>query len=206
MKTDVITISPMGDGMAEALRQTEMAATYRGLTPKESLRLRLLSEEMLGMLRTVVGDERSSFWVEAEDKDFSLHLSTRVRMNSDMREELLKTATSGKNAAVKGFMSRVRDIFTQLGEPDGDRTPIAPMNYGFSYVDVDSFDASTGVTTHGLLYGWSMKEYKNALEDHRAEEPEKWDELEKSITARLADEVKIFIRGKAVEMVVEKAF
>ena len=203
MKTDVIAISPTGDGMEEALRQTEMAAAYRGLTPKESLRLRLLSEEMLGMLRTIVGEGSSSFWVEAEGKAFSLHLSAGVRMNADLREELLKTSTSGKNAAVKGFMGRVRDIFTQLSEPDG---TMGPGDYGFSYVDVSSFDASMGVTTHGMLYGWSMKEYMSSLEAHRSEEADKWDELEKSITARLADEIKIFIRGKTVEMVIEKSF
>ncbi len=203
MKTDVIEISPMGEGMEEALRQTEKAAAYQGLTPKESLRLRLLSEEMMGMLRTIVGEGCSRFWVEAEKKDFSLHLTAGVRMNADMREELLKASTSGKNAAVKGFMSRVRDIFTQLSEPDG-TTDL--RDYGFSYVDVASFDASMGVTTHGMLYGWSMKEYKNGLEEHRTEEADKWDELEKSITARLADEVKIFIRGKVVEMVIEKSF
>ena len=204
MKTDVITISPSGEGMAEALRQTEKAAAYQGLTPKESMRLRLLGEEMMGMLRTIVGEGRSSFWVEAAGKDFSLHLAAGARINTDMREELLKTATSGKNAAVKGFMSRLRDIFTQLLEPDS--ATISPADYGFSYVDVASFDASLGVTTHGMLYGWSMKEYKNAVEEHREEEADKWDELEKSITARLADEVKIFIRGNTVELVIEKAF
>ena len=204
MKTDVIAISPTGEGMAEALRQTEKAAAYQGLTPKESLRLRLLGEEMMGMLRTIVGEGRSNFWVEAEGKVFSLHLSAGTRINADMREELLKTATSGKNAAVKGFMSRLRDIFTQLVEPDS--ATISPADYGFSYVDVASFDASLGVTTHGMLYGWSMKEYKHAVEEHLAEEADKWDELEKSITARLADEVKIFIRGNTVEMVIEKAF
>ncbi len=202
MKTDVITINPTGEGMQAALKETEQAAAYRGLTAKEGLRLRLLAEEMMGMLRTIVGEGSCSFWVEAEGKAFSLHLQTGVRMNADLREELLKTATSGKNAAVKGFMSRIRDIFTQLSEPDG----TAPMDYGFSYVDVASFDASMGVTTHGMLYGWSMKEYRSSLEEHREEEAEKWDELEKSITARLADEIKIFIRGKTVEMVVEKAF
>ena len=204
MKTDVVTISPRGEGMEEALRETERAAAYRGLTPKESLRLRLLSEEMMGMLRTIVGEERASFWLETEGKAFSLHLSTDAHMNADLREELLKTATSGKNAAVKGFMSRIRDIFTQLAEPAGES--ISPTDYGFSYVDVTSFDASMGVTTHGMLYGWSMKEYRSAVAAHREQEPEKWDELEKSITARLADEVKIFIRGNAVEMVIEKSF
>ena len=204
MRTDVISITPMGEGMEDALKQAEFAALYRGLEHKESLRLRLLAEEMLGMLRTIVGMEPSSFWIETDSKGFFLHLSTKVRLNADMREELLKASTSGKNAAVHGFMSRIRDVFTQLSEPDC--AGISPMEYGFSYVDVSSFDASMGVTTHGLLYGWSMREYKNAVEQHRAEEPEKWDELEKSITAKIADEIKIFIRGNAVEMVVEKAF
>ena len=205
MKTNVIAITPLGTGMEEALKETEKAAAYQGLSSKESLRLRLLAEEMMGMLRSIVGEGKASYWVEAEGKAFSLHLAAGVRMNAELREELLKSSTSGKNAAVTGFMSRVRDIFTQLSEPDG--AGISPTEYGFSYMDVTSFeDASLGVTTHGLMYGWSLREYKNAVEEHREEEPDKWDELERSITARLADEVKVFIRGNTVEMVIEKAF
>ena len=126
-------------------------------------------------------------------------------VSSDKRDKLLSISTSGKNAAVKGFMSRIKDIFVQLSEPDGEGA--SPAEYGFSYVDVTSFeDASLGVTTHGMMYGWSMKAYKNAVAEHQEEEQDKWDELEKSITAKLADEVKVFIRGNTVEMVVEKAF
>lgn len=205
MKTDVMKISPTGEGMAEALRQTEKAAAFQELTPKQGLRLRLLAEEMMGMLRTIVGEGQASYWVEAEGNRFSLHLAMGTRMNTDLREKLLKTSTSGKNAAVQGFMSRIKDIFVQLSEPDGEG--ISPVEYGFSYVDVTSFeDASLGVTTHGMMYGWSMKAYKDAVAEHREEEQDKWDELEKSITAKLADEVKVFIRGNTVEMVVEKAF
>ena len=204
MKTDVIEINALGEGMAQALEQTEKAAQYRGLGSREALRLRLLSEEMMGMMRTIVGEGRASYWVESEEKRFGLHLAMGTRMNADLREELLKTATSGRNAAVKGFMGRIKDIFVRFSEPDGGS--ISPTDYGFSYVDVSSFDASMGVTTHGMLYGWSMKEYKNAVAEHREEAADKWDELEKSITAKLADEIKIFIRGNTVEMVVEKSF
>ena len=66
MKTDVIEISPTGEGMAEALRQTEKAAAFQNLNPKQGLRLRLLAEEMMGMLRTLVGEGQASYWVEAE--------------------------------------------------------------------------------------------------------------------------------------------
>ena len=51
-----------------------------------------------------------------------------------------------------------------------------------------------------------MKAYREQLEEHRDERPEQWDELEKSITANLADEVKVFIRGNSVELIVEKKF
>ena len=204
MKTDVIEISASREGIQAALAETEKAAQYRDLPFKASLRLRLLAEEMMGMLRTIVGEEPASYWVESEGCRFFLHLVMGVRVNADMRDELLRASTSGKNAAVKGFMGRIRDIFTQLNEPDANS--ISPTDYGFSYVDVDSFDGSLGVTTHGMLYGWSMKEYKSAVAEHKEEEADKWDELEKSITAKLADEIKIFIRGNTVEMVIEKAF
>ena len=157
MKTDVIEISPAGEGMAEALKETERAASYRGLTPKESLRLRLLAEEMMGMLRTIVGEERSRFWVEAEGKAFSLHLSTGVRMNADLREELLKTATSGKNAAVKGFMGRVRDIFTQLSEPDSStRRPAEEIYSSFSKSKVSASTPGRALLSSASSWGAVM--------------------------------------------------
>ena len=52
MKTDVIEITNKGEGVENALTETERAAVYRGLTPKQTLRLRLLAEEMTGMLRS----------------------------------------------------------------------------------------------------------------------------------------------------------
>lgn len=78
--------------------------------------------------------------------------------------------------------------------------------YGYSYVGVVGYDASTDMSPNAMLYGWSLSAYKDAIEAKKNEEPEKWDELEKSITAKLADEIKIFIRMNTVEMVIEKTF
>ena len=50
---------------------------------------------------------------------------------------------------------------------------------------------------------WSLSKYKSALD---AKDAEKWDELEKSVVAKIADEVKIAIRGSKVEMLVYKDF
>ncbi len=204
MKTDVIEFTNKDDGVENVLTETERAAAYRGLSPKQALRLRLLAEEMTGMLRTLVGDERFRFWVESEGTAFSLHLLTQTVMTQKLREALLSTASSGKNEAAKGFMGRIREIFTVMSEsyqPAG-----TEMRYGYSYVDVTGYDASMDVSPNAALLAWSLKAYRDAVAENKEKEPEKWDELEKSITAKLADDVKIFIRGNNVEMIIEKAF
>ena len=204
MKTDIITITPSGEGIQEALLETEKAAAFRGLDAKQTVRLRLLAEEMTGMLRTIVGDVQLKYWVESKGTAFSLHLSANTQANYEMREALLKTSTSGKNAAAKGFMGRIRDIFTRLSETS-DANALS-TEYGYSYVGVVGYDASVDMSPNAMLYGWSLSAYRDAVEANKVEEPEKWDELEKSITAKLADEIKIFIRMNTVEMVIEKTF
>ncbi len=205
MKTDVIQIRNTGEGIEAALAETEKAAVYRGLTAKETLRLRLLAEELFGMLRTIVGEKDARYWIEAEGKAFSLHLSMKTRMSTDLREALLEVSTTGKNEAAKGFMGRLRDIILQMDEADAEAGALGDV-YGFINGDTGSFDAPMGVSMHHVIGSWSMREYKASLEQHKDTEADKWDELEKSITAKLADEVKIFIHGGSAEMVIEKSF
>jgi len=140
MKTDVIEITPKGKGMERALTETDRAAAYRGLEPKQALRLRLLAEEMTGMLRTLIGDEPFRYWAESDGTHFSLHLATEAMMTYDLRKALLEASSTGKNAAAKGFMGRLRDIFARL--TDADAVPVFPYEYGYGYVDVTDFDAS----------------------------------------------------------------
>lgn len=205
MKTDVIEITANGTGFTRVLEETERAAAYRGLEPKQALRLRLLAEEMTGMLKTLVGDERFRYWIESEGRVFSLHLETQTIVTRALREALLKASSSGKNAAAKGFMGRLREILTTMSESYVPAA-VAEMGYGYSYVDVIDFDESTDMSPNAMLYGWSLRAYRDAVTENKEKEPEKWDELEKSITAKLADDVKIFIRRNNVEMVIEKTF
>lgn len=206
MKTDVIQISPTGAGITEALAETEKAAAYRELGPKQTLRLRLLAEEMTGMLKTIIGKTKLCYWVESEGMSFSLHLAANTEVNETLRKELLKTSTTGKNAAAKGFMGRLCDIFTRFSESEAIPAVPSELGYGFNYVDVTNFDASLDISPNAMLYGWSLNVYRDAVAEHRREKQEQWDELERSITAKLADEVKIFIRKNTVEMVIEKVF
>ena len=57
-------------------------------------------------------------------------------------------------------------------------------------------------------YIWSMEDYKDQLrqyaEQNQNEAKDAWDELEKSVVAHVADDVKVFIRGRTVEMTIVK--
>ena len=50
MQTDVILISSNGTAMENALAQADLVADYKHLSHQEALHLRLLTEEMVGMM------------------------------------------------------------------------------------------------------------------------------------------------------------
>ena len=57
-------------------------------------------------------------------------------------------------------------------------------------------------------YVWSMEDYRLQLQQYRDQNREDareaWDELEKSVVACVADDVKVSIKGRTVEMTIYK--
>ena len=209
MKSDIVKVSNTGDGIRAALSAASAAATYRNLEKKEALHLQLLAEEMLGMVRQITGETDADFWVESEGGKFELHLVAHPVVTGKMREELLKASSSGKNAAAKGFMGKLRDIFSRALSSGGAGFR---SEYGAQGIlmpgDLYMADPAT-YTASASIMTWSMSRYRTAVEDERAKNAdaeEAWDELEKSIVANIADEVEIAITGDRVEMIVYKNF
>ncbi len=201
MKSDVIHVTNEGAGFDEALAQAEAVARFRQLGRKSSLHLRLLTEEMLGMMRALTGDRDADFWIDDAEGTVYLHLSVNTPMNADLRKKLLSAATSGKNSAAKGVTGKLRDVLERFLEPDNDLVPddlFTGMDYAYSGGDF----AALSTAAAGL---WSMNRYKAAVEAGRTPK-EDWDELEKSVVSKLADDVRIGIVGRNVEMVISRKF
>ena len=193
MKTDVIVVSSTGKQMETALRQAEKVAADKGLTGKNALHLRLLTEEMMGMMRSITGEKEGKFWIEDEDGVYQLHLRVNTRMDLEKRDQLLAAASSGKNEAAKGLMGRLRDFFDQ-----GADVPGVPL-----YHD-QALSETTGAT---LDWDWSMMDYQNELRKQAAKDGQAramWDELEKSVVTHVADDVKVSIRGQQAELIIVK--
>ncbi len=194
MKTDVITVTGGGAQIDAVLREAEKTAEYTQLSHKSALHLRLLTEEMVGFLQAVTGETRCDFWIEAENGLFELHLTAETFMNSEKRRELLSAASSGRNEASRGLKGRIIDLFDRAADSD---VPVfsTPMIPGDS----------------SALYGtvrWSLEDYRRELARSRSQgaegTEEAWDELEKSVLARVADEVRVSIRSGRVEIVIYK--
>lgn len=194
MQSDVIHVSNGGAGFEAALEQTEKVAAYLGLEHMDTLHLRLFGEETMGMMRALTGEQEADFWLEANNKCVRLHLRAKTVMNAEKRKKLLDVSTSGENAAVKGVMGRIRDVFQRaLEQMDemGVESPIPGAVLG------DISGASVNI--------WTLTQYKNAIRTE-PEEAEAWDELERSVISKLADEVQISIHSKLVEMIISKQF
>lgn len=200
MKTDVIHVDSEGNGFKKALSQADIVAAYKNLSHKDALHIRLLTEEMMGMLRSIIGGKEADFWIDDEEEEgtFRLHLSTDTQMNMEKRDKLLAVSTSGENSAVKGVMGKIKDLFVRSYEPLDD-SGTRYYSAGWMYDDA----AVSGGAADIALQMWSFNKYRETVSPGDGGSPE-WDELERSVVANLADEVKIFIRKHQVEMVVYK--
>ncbi len=199
-----VKISGNGEGMNEALDLTEKTAEKLGLTSRETLRLRLLAEEMLGMLRTIAGDISAAFSLEHEEKKCTLSLVAKSELDYQKRRDLLSASTTGKNTARLGIMDKIRGIFEAglYGMEEGFAIQAKSGVGMFGYGMLDATDAGMA----DAVYAWSMQKYRKELEAGRDEEPDAWDELEKSIIANIADEVSVGVRRDGVQLVVHKDF
>ncbi len=197
MRTDVITLCGGVNRVELALEQASKMAAYKGLKGRDALHLQLLTEEMVGMMQSITGETKASFWIEDEDGEYRLHLQAATGMNSEKREKLLSISSTGKNESARGLMGRLRDLFERGADEDviTCSRELAPGVYGNDPSSVIDWD-------------WSMMRYEDAIfagmRSNDIEARKAWDELEKSVVAHVADEIRVSIRGRTVEMTVIK--
>ena len=172
------------------------------------LQLRLLTEETLGMIAAITEDFDADFWIEnTETGVCRIHLIAKTEMNYTKKKELVAASTSGRNEASKGFMGRIRELmenFLYSSEEGMEKLAIDGDPYMFYSMGMYSPD---DMMSDSMLYLWSLERYRAMINENQAESPdvqEAWDELEKSIVASIADDVRVSVSGSTVELIIEK--
>lgn len=196
MKSNRCALQKGGEGLQSILSEVEKVTAYNGLPKKEALRLRLLAEELTGMLPELVQNFDGEFWMQNDGNAYELHVELSVAgMSKEKKDTLIRLSAKRKNASATGFMGRIREIAENmlLFSEDSD---YAFDSYQYMY------DYSMDLQ---YSYAWTLDHYveKNKLREQKTEE---WDELEKSIVASLADDVIVGVRGRNVDIIIKKAF
>ena len=171
------------------------------------MHIRLLTEEAVCMVHGIMDDFKGYFWLESKKTDKGLLcrvcISAEKSAEDMQEEELLAVSTSGRNENARGFMGKIRElvrISVQKSSPEEQM-----------YIDrmIDSW-WNMGVSSTGNIQAamncWSLRLYREKLAEEKMNDTEAWDELEKSIVANLADEVKVWLRRSSTDVVIEKLF
>ena len=191
MKTDVIKISRDADNLDKILCETKKTAVYAKLNTKQTIKMQLISEELIGMLKELSQNFEGKFWIEYEALSFNFVAQLHINEVMDMqtKRKFIEVSSNKKNAAAKGIMGKIRDIIENMLYPEN-------AVYSSNFI---SYQLETAVL---LDDKWTLTGYKDA--ERNNEEP--WDELEKSIIANLADDVVVAVKGNNVEISIVKDF
>lgn len=197
MKSNEIRINDKFD-IEAILAEVEKVASYNGLDSKSSQRLRLLSEELIGMMPNLMEYCIGKFWVENEGNEYSIHIATELLIGIDESKRKIKELATKPKKYV-GIMGKIRSAFEFMcGNYDDTAVDTSVSGY-----DMDGFVPSS-------VYNqmWSLNSYKENIEKSykSGKSEDEWDELEKSIIANLADEVIVGIHGINADIIVKKKF
>lgn len=210
METEHIYVNGEEESIQEAIRTTEQYAYKLEFPEKEAMRLRLLSEELLGLLSGITSDDYTAmFWVSGDASRTYLHLVGHVKMTAKRRDELLASSKSGKNEAAKGIIGKLRDMIATSVLSMDEAAPMGSVN---AAMDFYSAGMESVVANPGMI-NWTLAGYRSYMEEQYIDldktdafdnKREPWDELERSIIANLADDVKVSIKNDDVEITVER--
>ena len=194
MKSNVCEIEKGTTVLDDILRESERVALYNDLGHKEALQLRLLCEELVNMLPAIISNFSGEFWIENRDNYYEICLKVLVEdMDIVTRERLIKVSKNNKNSSAVGITGKIRAVFDYMVTSEHDPALSPEGRFGFA----------EGIDFSQL---WSLQEYRNGVCEMSDTESVKWDEFERSILVKLADDVLVGVKGKNVNIIIKKTF
>lgn len=203
MKTSKIKVNSRGYGMEYALDEVEDFSRLMGFDERSARRARLLAEETMSMVRAIVDEFSASFWMESTPEcNCELHLQAEATMDYDKKQELISASTQQRNEASVGIMGKIKDFIEDS---------MYNMRDGASVAVGDSQAMGMGGVVIADIYMWSLQQYRQDVQEQKEKGDDEaiddlLDELEKSIVANIADDVKVSVKGNSIEMIIRKNF
>ncbi len=207
MQSEKVTLYNRNDSVEKALSVADEYIKGLSVSPKTTLRIRLLVEETLGMVRAMVGDFSSEFWLESDEKETRIRMEVSTYMNAEKKSSLLSLSKSGENVLAKGFMGMISDII-ENGMLNFDSVmslhqSYSPGTVNYAYMGMGNMGDMSGVD---FSYMWTLQNYRDSLsdmvDDDVPQAAEAWDQLEQSIVASLATDVIMGVKSDEASMTI----
>ena len=115
-KSDRIDIDNRGHHFTDALQESEKISQLAGMSRRNAIRLRLITEEMLNMMRGITGQCKASFRILCDGEKFELFLSTRARLDEKKRSRLMASKTGDPTS----FQDKLRGMLEKALSTDSD--------------------------------------------------------------------------------------
>lgn len=175
-----------------------------GVGQKDAIHLKLILEEMAGMLKAMTNEYQAMFWFEKYKDECCVKLTGKTTMDREKKKSLIDASSNRKNAAASGIMGKIGDII-ENGLLDYSEVSKLSQMFGGSCVDYGAMGIYGGAPDNmypGVM--WSLRDYRQSLEASREEEgsDQAWDELERSIVASLAKDLLVSVKGDRIDMTV----
>jgi hypothetical protein len=146
------------------------------LGSKDALRLRLLCEEVMRLVKSIIGRGMIDFWIEGNARVSKIYLTAENHMDKTQQQELISVSSTGTNSSETGFFGVLRSMFMMEG------------------IEEEEWN----------LKDYLADIYLKREEDKYSQEA--WDNLERSLVANLADDIDVHIDRSRVRLVVTKDF
>ena len=204
MKSNVCKIKNGTKDLDMILKECEKVAVYNELTHKQSLQLRLICEEIDGMLPNIIDEFNGNFWIDFEDGVCKVNLSIKFdEFTAEKKKGLVALSKNKKNAAAVGIVGKIRSALENVFL-DSDVLSSSGIMFESQYYSPDYHMAMD--RNYGRDYSsfWSLEKYRGSVKD--GYDADSWDELEKSVLASVADDVIVGVKGKQADIIVIKKF
>ena len=204
MRSNICKIENGTKDLDAILKESQKVAEYNELTHKQTLQLRLICEEIDGMLPNIIENFSGDFWIDFEDGLCKVNVSIKLdELTAEKKEELVAIAKNRKNSAAIGIVGKIRsaleDVFLldySFGRGD--------MSLESRYFVTECYNSMDIYSGMDYPYIWSLDKYRSSV--NKEEKAEEWDELEKSMIAAVADDIIVGVKGKRADIIVVNKF
>lgn len=194
-KSKVCAYDGSEKAISTAAAEAERYAVSENLGKSMQLRLRLLSEELLSLTRSLPNVKDGNFYVERDGNDYDICFDAIAKINRETKENILRATSENAGhgySGISGMVAHAIDSMIVMSAND---------KKGLSKAGMDAMEESIGKA--GDDYKWSYNIYKEKEMDDGNGDEDSLDAISaeglgRSVLTKLSDDIRVSFRKNRI--------